>query len=58
MLYEEVQLEYTPVEQNQHKKHKNDPMETTPIGLLKGGYYQDRLQKLFKTEMLSAGFEP
>ena len=30
MLYEEIESEYTPVEQKQEKKHENAPMETTP----------------------------
>ena len=30
MLYEEVQSEYTLVEQKQDKKHENDPMEQDP----------------------------
>ena len=29
MLFEEIQVVYTPVEQKQNKKHENDPMDTT-----------------------------
>ena len=31
MYNEEVLSEYTPVEENEEKKHENDPMETTTI---------------------------
>ena len=49
MLNEEVQSEYTPVEENEDKKHKNDPMETTTLPILEKDQF-------LKTSVKVSGF--
>ena len=46
MKNEEVCSEYTPVEQKEDKKHKNDPMETTSTSkLLQNNHKLQNVQK-------------
>ena len=49
MLNEEVQSEYTPVEENEDKKHENDPMETTTLPILEKDQF-------LKTSVKVSGF--
>ena len=42
-------MEYTPVEENEDKKHENDPMETTTLPILEKNQF-------FKTSVKVSGF--